>query len=276
MRSRLSLWRGLHLGRKTDVADKAAALPGQPARLDDRSLAPDSATRRLAEKIGYLRQIDIFADLTAEDIGWIQRITAMYTCGKGQIMYAPGETGEVLFLLKKGRVQIYRLSSEGKKLVIATLEAGTFFGEMALVGQGMHDSFAEAIEPSLVCALSRADLHRILAAKPAVALRLLDVIGQRLLAAHVALEDLAFKLVPERLAALLLRLRQLHGDTIEGISHQDLADMAGTLRETTTQVLDQFKAAGWIETGRRRIVIRDAAALQAVSEGLRRLAPVPR
>src|SRR5262249_1878966 len=83
------------------------------------------------------------------------------------------------------------------------------------------------------------------------------------------LEDLAFRPVPARLAALLLRLRQSHGHIIDGVSHQELGAPAGTLRETTTQTLDEFKAAGWVETGRRRIIIRDAASLQAVADTTR-------
>jgi CRP/FNR family cyclic AMP-dependent transcriptional regulator len=221
---------------------------------------------RLAEKIGYLREIDIFRDLTPAEMDWLERTTTMFTCEKGQVIYTPGETGEVLFLLKRGRVQIYRLSTEGKKLVVATLEPGTFFGEMALVGQGMYEAFAEALEPSLICALSRNDVVTLLLEKPAVALRLIEVLGERLLNAQLALETLAFKPVPARLATILLHLRRVHGDVIEGISHQELADMAGTLRETTTQTLDEFKAMGWIETGRRRLVIRDAAALQAMAD----------
>ncbi len=264
MVSRLPLWRTLRRGSKVSTDEAASARRSTALRGSQSDVGVP--TSRLAEKIGYLRAVYIFRDLTAEEIDWIAHVTPMLTCERGRVIYTPGETGEVLFILKRGRVQIYRLSAEGKKLVIATLEAGTFFGEMSVVGQGMYEAFAEALEPSLVCALSRKDLMHLLQAKPAVAFRLLEAIGERLLDAQVALEDLAFRPVPARLAALLLRLRQSHGDVIEGISHQELADTAGTLRETTTQTLDEFKAAGWIETGRRRIVIRDAAGLQGVAD----------
>lgn len=270
MMSRLPLWRTLRLGQKAAGQQPApTAEPQGPKSPSAKRSPPLGAAQRLAEKIGYLREIDIFCDLTAEDMTWLEQTTAMFTCPKGQVIYAPGETGEVLFLLKRGRVQIYRLSADGKKLVIATLGAGTFFGEMDFVGQGMYESFAEALEPSVICALSRPDLVRLIQAKPMVAVRLLHVVGQQLVETQGALEELAFKPVPARLAALLLRLRRSHGDVIEGISHQELADMAGTLRETATETLDEFKAAGWIETGRRRLVIRDIAALQAIAENTR-------
>jgi CRP/FNR family transcriptional regulator len=85
--------------------------------------------------MSYLRQTDLFRDLSGQEMQEIDRMTAMTTCRRGKVFYTPGETGEVLFILKKGRVNAYRITSEGKKLVTATVEAGTVFGEMSLIGQ---------------------------------------------------------------------------------------------------------------------------------------------
>lgn len=219
-------------------------------------------------KIGYLSEMDLFRDLSKEDMAWLDQLTNMVQCRKGQIVYSPEEGKEVLFLLKKGTVQIYRLSPEGKKLVTGTLGPGTFFGEMSLFGQGMYDSFAEASEDATLCVMRRSDLEQIVLAKPAVALRLLQNLGRRLRDSERALEELAFKPVPARLAALLLRLWQDSGKRpITGLTHQDLADMAGTLRETATEVLNQFKAAGLVELHRMHINLIDADGLNGVAEG---------
>ena len=152
-------------------------------------------------KIGYLSEMDLFRDLSKEDMAWLDQLTNMVECRKGQLVYSPDEGGEVLFLLKKGAVQIYRLSPEGKKLVIATLGPGTFFGEMSLFGQGMYESFAEASEDAILCAMRRTNLEQLVRAKPGVALRLLQVLGGRLRDSQRALEELAFKPVPARLAS---------------------------------------------------------------------------
>ncbi len=215
-------------------------------------------------KIGYLRSNELFQDLNDEEMKELDRMTAMTTCERGRIFYTPGETGEVLFLLKKGRVQIYRLSPEGKKLVITTLEAGTLFGEMALVGQGMYNTFAEALDPCTLCAMSRRDVEWTLQKYPRVATRLVEIVGRRLRDAETRLEALAFKSIPARLAALLLALE--HAGFVEGQTHQDLAEMIGTYRETATQTLNEFKARGWIEIHRKKIGIRDADALRQVAE----------
>jgi CRP/FNR family transcriptional regulator, cyclic AMP receptor protein len=173
----------------------------------------------------------------------------------------------VLFILKEGRVQLYRISPEGKKLVITTLGPHTLFGEMALLGTKMHNTFAEAIEDCLICVMSRTDLERLILNKPQVALRILDITGKRLREAEERLENMAFKGIPARLASLLLRLaEEQDSDEIAGLTHQDLAESVGTYRETATQVLNDLKSQGYIDIGRKRIKITDLEGLTEIAE----------
>lgn len=217
------------------------------------------------QKIRYLQMVDIFQDLSKADMQEMDRTTTMSTCRRGKIFYQPEDTSEVLFILKKGRVQLYRISPEGKKLVVSTLGPGTIFGEMAIIGQKMHNTFAEAVEDCLLCVMSHYDVERLILNKPPVALRLMDLMANRLTEAEARLEDMAFKSIPARLAALLLRLRTEQGDSIYGYTHQDLAEAVGTYRETTTQTLNEFKAKNLIAIGRKRIDILDPAGLEEVA-----------
>ena len=220
-----------------------------------------------SDKIGYLKMVDVFQDLTEEEIEEIDRATTMSSCRRGKIFYMPEDTSEVLFLLKQGRVQLYRISPDGKKLVIATIGPGAVFGEMALIGQGMHNTFAEATEDCVLCVMSREDVERLLVTKPKVALRIFEALGDRLKETEARLEELAFKGIPARLASLLLQLADERGsDTITGMTHQDLGEQIGTYRETTTQTLNAFKADGLIEIGRKRIKILDREGLQRIAE----------
>jgi CRP-like cAMP-binding protein len=197
----------------------------------------------------------------------LNRIITMSTVPRGRVFYRPEEPGEVLFILKEGRVQLYRISPEGKKLVITTLGPHTLFGEMALLGTKMHNTFAEAIDDCLICIMSRTDLERLILNKPQVALRILEVTGKRLREAEERLENMAFKGIPARLASLLLRLAEEQGNgEIAGLTHQDLAESVGTYRETATQVLNDLKSQGLIEIGRKRIKILDAARLAEIAE----------
>jgi CRP/FNR family cyclic AMP-dependent transcriptional regulator len=220
-----------------------------------------------SEKFGYLQMVDIFQDLSEAEIEEIDRATTMSACRKGKIFYMPEDTTEVLFLLKQGRVQLYRISPDGKKLVIATIGPGSIFGEMALIGQGMHNTFAESIEECVLCIMSRDDVEQLLMSKPMVALRIFEVMGRRLREAETRLEEIATKGIPARLASLLLQLGEEKGsDTIVGLTHQDLGEQIGTYRETTTQTLNSFKSQGMIQIGRKRIKILDREALERVAE----------
>jgi CRP/FNR family cyclic AMP-dependent transcriptional regulator len=218
-------------------------------------------------KIGYLRMIDIFQDLDEAEMEEIDRMTTLTSSRRGRILYMPEDTSEVLFLLKKGQIQLYRISPDGKKLVIATLDPGAVFGEMALIGQGMHNTFAEATEDSEIYVMSRDDVEQLLLTKPKVALRISEALGRRLREAESRLEEIAFKGIPARLASLLLHLADHEGsETITGLTHQDLGEQIGTYRETTTQTLNTFKAEGLIDIGRKRITILDREGLKRIAE----------
>ncbi len=216
-------------------------------------------------KTRHLSTMDLFQDLSEKEGEELDRITTMSSVRKGKVFYRPEEMGEVLFILKEGNVQLYRISPEGKKLVITSLGPGSLFGEMALLGQQLHNTFAEAIADCTICVMSRADLERLVLQRPQVALRMLEITGRRLRDAESRLEDLAFKGIPARLSSLLLRLA---GDSnqISGLTHQDLAEMVGTYRETATQVLNDLKSRDLIEIGRKRITILDREGLLSVSE----------
>lgn len=232
------------------------------AKSDDRA-----AVAQPAEKLKYLTELTVFQDLSPREMQELNRITTMSTVPRGRVFYRPEEPGEVLFILKEGRVQLYRISPEGKKLVITTLGPHTLFGEMALLGTKMHNTFAEAIDDCLICVMSRTDLERLILNKPQVALRILEVTGKRLREAEERLENMAFKGIPARLASLLLRLAEEQGtNEIAGLTHQDLAESVGTYRETATQVLNDLKSQGLIEIGRKRIKLLEAGRLTEIAE----------
>ena len=226
-----------------------------------------TSTTATKAKLGFLSDIELFQDLSPKEIEELERLITISSVKRGKVFYRPEETGEVLFILKSGHVQLYRISPEGKKLVIASLGAGTLFGEMPLLGQQLHNTFAEAAEDCVIFVMSRKDLERLFLNKPQVALRVLDITGRRLRDVESRLQTMAFKGIPARLASLLLLLAEEH-DSLEvvGLTHQDLAETVGTYRETATQVLNDLKSQGLIEIGRKRILILDAEGLLAVAE----------
>lgn len=221
-----------------------------------------------AQKLNYLSHIQLFRDLNQHELAEMDRQLTMSTCASGKIFYMPEDTGEVLFLLKKGRVHLYRIAPNGKKLIVATLGPGTVFGEMSMVGQGMHNSFAEAIDECVLCVMSRSDVERLVREKPSVAFRFVEAMGTRLTDMEYRLEEIAFKSIPARLAGLLVQLAdEQDSDTVIGYTHQDLSEMLGTYRETVTQTLNEFKFDGLIDISRKKVILRDVERLRDLSFG---------
>ena len=221
----------------------------------------------MEDRVSYLSGVELFRDLSDRDRAELERMTTITNVPRGRIFYQPEDVSEVLFLIKQGRVQLYRISPEGKKLVIATLGTGTLFGEMALLGQQMHNAFAEAMDDCVILVMSRTDLERLILSKPILGQRMLEITDRRLSDAESRLEDMAFKGIPARLASLLLRLAaERDAQEIVGLTHQDLAETIGTYRETATQVLNDMKLAGLIEIGRKRIAILDRARLLELAQ----------
>ena len=232
------------------------------------SLKPVFSRGRISgsEKIDLLSSISIFKDLSSEQMESLDRSTRTITVDKGRVVFEPDTTGEGLFLLKTGKIQLYRLSPEGKKFILDTVEPGTFFGEMAFVGQGMYGAFAECIEPAAICVMSRDDLERLILEIPIVGIRLMETMAGRLEGAETRLEDLAFKSLAGRLASLLVRTAAPGSNEVSGLTHNDMAETVGTSRETATQALNDLKSRGLIEIRRKRIEIVDMDGLVDVAE----------
>ncbi len=140
---------------RAPIEDDAEGEGGSVATTRSRSIPAPEPTPCLMES-------ELFRDLGEREMSEIERTTTMSSCKRGTVFFAPEETGEVLFILKAGRVNLYRVTEEGKKLVTATLEPGSVFGEMALAGQGMNGSFAEASEDCTLCLMSREDVQRVI------------------------------------------------------------------------------------------------------------------
>jgi len=222
----------------------------------------------MTEKIEYLEQVDVFQHLTQADLEAINHQTRMVEYRADHIFFMPDDPSEVLFILKRGRVQLYRMSEDGRKLIVSILHPGAIFGHMAMIGQQLHHTYAQALDDCLICVWQQEEVARLLRQRPDTALQFMEAIGQRLIQVEERLAQATFKHMPERLASLLLQLDNQHGNdgTIKGYTHQYLADMLGTYRETTTQILNEFKQNEIVELGRKQIRIMDRSRLEVIAQ----------
>ncbi len=223
-----------------------------------------AVTTRAARKLGLLGASDLFRDLDDGQMADVEQMTVMRQCKKGRLIYAAGQDGEALFLLKEGKVNVYRVSPEGRKLITIVIAPGTLFGNMAFTGSTLADNFAEAVDDSVLCVMSRHDLEQLILRYPVIGVRLVSVLGDRMRDLEARFEEGLLRDMTARVAAALLRLRESRGSDEITATHQELADGLGTYRETVTSTLGGIQSRGYIELHRGRVRILDAGALREI------------
>jgi len=213
------------------------------------------------EKNWCMAEVDIFCDLDEAEMDALAAAAPMKTWPAGALIYTPHQPVETLFILKKGRIRIFRVSPDGRALTTAIIEPGTIFGEMVVVGQRMHDSFAEALDDVVVCVMTKNDVRRLLLGDPRIAARISETLGKRLGELEQRLSDAVFKTVTERIAGTLVTLAAGHSGRPFGrgtqvkLTHEQLAALAATSRETTTKILGEFADQGLVALNRGRITV---------------------
>lgn len=215
---------------------------------------------------------DVFRDLTIAQRARLRARVQDQRYPAGHLFFEPGDEGDRLLLVRDGRVRLYTLAPEGRALTLFVLEPDAFFGEMALVNRP-HDCFAEALTDCTVGALPREELRQVLGDNAAFALRVVEVMSQRLRALEQKLADIAFKSVPQRLAGLLLTLAGEQSQPAVGASppaitrytHLQLAEMIGAYRETVTKAIGEFREADMIRVEDDVIYLTDMQRLRVTA-----------
>jgi CRP/FNR family cyclic AMP-dependent transcriptional regulator len=240
-------------------------VPWAPGRREE--LADVERRGQGAEDVWCMSEVDIFADLSEAEMAVIAGAAPERQFVPAELLYSPQQEMETLFILKQGRVRIFRVSPDGRALTTAIITPGTIFGEMMLLGQQMHDNFAEALEKVTVCVLSRADVQRFLLSDARIAARISEILGNRVSQLERRLCDSVFKSVPQRIATTLRLLadQEQRGPLRHGLhislTHEQLAALAGTSRETTTKILNEYADQGLLRLGRGKITILDLPRL---------------
>ena len=221
----------------------------------------------LEEEVRLLSRVGILEPLSDEDLRGLLRRSLDTHLEAGETFFSPEDTSERLFILKKGRVRIFR-QSDGRELTLAEREPGTVFGEMVLTAQRLRGSYAQAMEPSIVIGMSREELDHIIEENPRVGNRLLQLLSERLRSYEERMEDLTLKEVPARLANLILLLCEGEGVVTredfkipQHYTHERLGNMIGAKREAVTKAFTKLQDEGAIELRRRLIHISDIQAL---------------
>src|SRR5215213_4333395 len=220
------------------------------------------------EEVELLSRVALFESLSKEEIRVLIRQNSEVRLGEGETFYAPWEQGGKLFILKKGRMRLYR--TEGaREFTLEVVDVGTVFGEMAFTPHRLRESYARAMEPSLVFAMERAEVECLIEEKPQVGIRMIGLLSERLHYYESRMEDVTLKEVPARLASLILFLIESEGLQVPGeiriptrYSHEHLGTMIGANREAVTRAFGRLQDEGAVQIKRRLIYVDDLEALQ--------------
>lgn len=212
----------------------------------------------------YQNLTQAFAVLHEEDPIFSQAVHTQHF-ERGQLIATADDLVKQMYVLMSGKVNMVCTNNEGRRLVIATLEAGAVFGEGAFETPGGPNVFAEAVEPVSVWMVPAGKARNLTMQYPILGWGLLQTYGARLFQVENSLENVAYKKLPERLAALLIELADEETEMIKGVSHQALADHLGTYRETVSAILRDFKRQGLVELGYRRISLIDPEELRDIA-----------
>ena len=225
------------------------------------------------DNLKLLSMVDLFEPLSREEIEEIEWKNLETRMEEGEIFFTPMDLCETLFILQEGRVRIYRKTPEEREFTLAIFGSGTIFGEMALTAQRLRNAYAQALEPSTVSTLCRADLERLILRKPQVGLQLIHLLGERLMGYEARMEALGLREVPARLAGLILQLIESEGvKTGEDYripahyTHQQLGTMIGANREAVTRAFARLQDIGAVELKRRKIHVRDLEILKMAAQ----------
>ncbi len=214
----------------------------------------------MSERLWYLKKCDLFQRLSPEQLSVLELRSRMRQIPRGTPIYLPADSADGVLLLAQGRVKIGSYTEDGKQTILAFIEPGEIFGELALMGSEDREEYAEAVEKSTIILISNEMMQQLLADNPAVSLGITKLFGMRRQRIERRLKYLLFRSNRERLVHLLLELAEQYGQPIGDsvdlrikLSHQDLASIIGSTRETVTVVLGELQAEGLLKLGRRKV-----------------------
>lgn len=230
------------------------------------------------DRLWYLKRCPLFERLTSEQVERVERVSRVRRTPRGGIVFAPGEVSEAVYLVLEGRIKLYHITAEGKQAVLAFIDPSELFGELSVLDGAPREEFAEAIESSQVLGIPVPIFQSLMEDHPDVALGVTKLVGLRRRRVERRLKSLLFRSNRDRLVSLLLELAEKYGRrTPEGVelglrlSHQELASVIGSTRETVTVTLGDLQQEGALMIRRRRIILQQLERLARSVD-----APAPR
>jgi CRP/FNR family transcriptional regulator len=221
------------------------------------------------ETIALLNSVAMFSTLSEEDLAQVANVTVPRQFGGGEIVFREGDLSDTCYVVRTGRVRAVREHTDGRMITLATFGGGDVFGELAMFEDEPRSATIEALEDTELVAILGGDMRRLLRAHPEISLKLLAALGRRLRDTNERLTRQSFQTVQSRVAAALAELVATAraegagvGDVLITATQADLAQLAGSSRESASRFLAVLERAGVITQGRGRLTVHDPGRLE--------------
>jgi CRP/FNR family transcriptional regulator len=216
-----------------------------------------------------LTRVPLFADLSQDELERIAAVAVPRAFPRGVRVFHEGDQSDACYIVRSGDLRVTREHSDGRAIALATLGPGDFFGELAMLDGGTRSASVETLSDVELLALPAADMRRVIAEHGDIAAKLIVAITRRLRETNERVSRQSFQTVPSRVAGVLMQL--IAEETIpedrEGITvrmtQADLAQLAGTSRESVSRFLATLERAGVVAVGRGRVTVLQPRRLRA-------------
>jgi len=216
----------------------------------------------MAVQVEFLQSITYFAGLSLDELDSIRQFIFEKTAERGEMILIEGEPSEVLYFVASGVVKVFKTSAEGKEQTLGIVRPGESFNDVPIFDGGPTPASAQAMGPVVLYGISRTDLEVILRDYPQVALNINKVLASQARHLGSLVEDLSFRHVIGRVAKILLEHAGDGSGPRSRLTQQEMAAMAGTVREVVGRSLKALEEEGAIRLERHRVVITDKEALK--------------
>jgi CRP-like cAMP-binding protein len=221
------------------------------------------------ETVDLLGGVPAFEELGPPDLARVAEVSVPRAFGRGEIIFREGDDSDTCYLVRSGHARAIREHADGRQLTLATFGPGDIFGELAMFDDERRSATVEATDELETIALLGSDMRRLMRRHPEISVKLVIALGRRLRAANARLASQSFQTVQSRVASVLAELvarAQSEGagprDVLVTATQADLAQLAGSARESASRFLAVLERAGVITQGRGRLVVHDPEALQ--------------
>ena len=216
----------------------------------------------MEELVEFLRSVPLFSELEDMDLERIASVAVKQKYHKDNIILIEEEVGTTMFIITSGKVKISRISDDGREVILSILSEGDFFGEMSLLDGQTRSANVTALDNSELLMLRREEFLQMLYDYPQIAINLLKELAQRIRKSDEQIKSLSLQDATGRVASTIIRIAEDSGMFRKGVVEvpdlplqQDLANMAGTSRETISRVIKALCNQGHIKKESNKILI---------------------